>query len=70
MAFWTTLQHRFGPRASSSGRSSAWRCHRIRDGRPNTAAQRKLYFVDRSSLVRLCRNPGFVDPDAAKLTQQ
>ncbi len=24
----------------------AWRCHRIRDGRPNTAAQRKLYFVD------------------------
>ena len=24
----------------------AWRCHRVRDDRPNTAAQRKLYFVD------------------------
>jgi predicted AAA+ superfamily ATPase len=49
----------------------AWRCHRIRDGRPNTAAQRKLYFVD-PLVAQLAhrRNPGFAAPDAAKLTQQ
>ncbi len=49
----------------------AWRCHRIRDGRPNTAAQRKLYFVD-PLVAQLAhrRNPGFPAPDAAKLTQQ
>ncbi len=49
----------------------AWRCHRIRDGRPNTSAQRKLYFVD-PLLAQLAhrRNPGFAAPDAAKLTQQ
>ncbi len=49
----------------------AWRCHRIRDGRPNTAAQRKLYFVDplvaRLAHLRNSRSPA---PDAAKLTQQ
>ena len=49
----------------------AWRCHRIRDGRPNTAAQRKLYFVD-PLVAQLAhrRNPGFPAPDTAKLTQQ
>jgi predicted AAA+ superfamily ATPase len=49
----------------------AWRCHRIRDSRPNTAAQRKLYFVD-PLVAQLAhrRNPGFPAPDAAKLTQQ
>jgi uncharacterized protein len=46
----------------------AWRCHRIRDGRPNTAAQRKLYFVD-PLIAQLAhrRNPAFPTPDAAKL---
>jgi predicted AAA+ superfamily ATPase len=49
----------------------AWRCHQIRAGRPNTAAQRKLYFVDPliAQLVHR-RNPGLSGPDAAKLTQQ
>jgi uncharacterized protein len=49
----------------------AWHCHRVRDGRPNTAAQRKLYFVD-PLIARLAhqRNPIFPVPDAAKLTQQ
>lgn len=49
----------------------AWQCHRIRDGRPNTAAQRKLYFVD-PLIARLphLRNPSFPAPEAAKLTQQ
>ncbi len=49
----------------------AWRCHRIRDGRPNTAAQRKLYFVD-PLIAQLAhrRNPNFPAPDTAKLTQQ
>lgn len=49
----------------------AWRCHRIRDGRPNTAAQRKLYFVD-PLIAQLAhrRNPSFPAPDTAKLTQQ
>jgi predicted AAA+ superfamily ATPase len=49
----------------------AWRCHRIRDGRPNTAAQRKLYFVD-PLVARLAhlRNSRSSAPDAAKLTQQ
>jgi uncharacterized protein len=49
----------------------AWRCHRIRDSRPNTAAQRKLYFVDPliAQLAHL-RNPSLPAPDAAKLTQQ
>jgi uncharacterized protein len=49
----------------------AWRCHRVRDAKPNTAAQRKLYFVD-PLLAQLAhrRNPAFPTPDAAKLTQQ
>src|SRR5207245_8796638 len=49
----------------------AWRCHRIRDGRPNTAAQRKLYFVD-PLLAQLAhrRNSSFPAPDASQLTQQ
>jgi predicted AAA+ superfamily ATPase len=49
----------------------AWRCYRARDGRPDTAAQRKLYFVD-PLIAQLApiRNPGFPVPDAAKLTQQ
>jgi uncharacterized protein len=49
----------------------AWRCHRIRDGRPDTAAQRKLYFID-PLIAQLAhrRNPSFPAPDAAKLTEQ
>jgi uncharacterized protein len=49
----------------------AWTCHRIRDGRPNAAAQRKLYFVD-PLVARLAHlhDSRFPDPDAAKLTQQ
>ena len=49
----------------------AWRCHRIRDGRPNTAAQRKLYFVD-PFLAQLAhrRHPRYHAPETAKLTQQ
>ncbi len=49
----------------------AWRCHRIRDGRPNTAAQPKLYFVD-PLVAQLAhrRNASHPAPDTAKLTQQ
>jgi predicted AAA+ superfamily ATPase len=49
----------------------AWRCYRIRDDRPNTSAQRKLYFVD-PLVAQLAsrRNPSLSAPDAAKLTQQ
>ncbi len=49
----------------------AWRCHRIRDSRPDTAAQRKLYFVD-PLLAQLAhwRNPSLPAPDATRLTQQ
>jgi predicted AAA+ superfamily ATPase len=49
----------------------AWRCYRIRDDRPNTAAQHKLYFVD-PLVAQLAgrRNPNLPTPDAAKLTQQ
>jgi predicted AAA+ superfamily ATPase len=49
----------------------AWRCYRVRDRRPNTAAQRKLYFVD-PLVARLAhlRDSRFPAPDVAKLTQQ
>lgn len=49
----------------------AWRCHRIKDGRPNTAAQRKLYFVD-PLIAQLGhrRNPSFPVPDLSKLNEQ
>ncbi len=49
----------------------AWRCYRVRDGRPNTAAQRKLYFVD-PLVARLAhlRDSRFPAPEVAKLTQQ
>lgn len=49
----------------------AWRCYRIRDGRPNTAAQRKLYFVD-PVIAQLAhrRNPSFPQPDDSKLNEQ
>jgi hypothetical protein len=49
----------------------AWRCHRIRDGLPNPAAQRKLYFVD-PLIARLAhrRNPAWVEPDRSKLHEQ
>jgi predicted AAA+ superfamily ATPase len=49
----------------------AWRCHRIRDGRPNTAAQRKLYFVD-PLIANLAhaRNPSFPEVDPSKLNEQ
>jgi len=49
----------------------AWRCHRIRGSRPDTAAQRKLYFVD-PLLAQLAHrhNPDFPAPDTTKLTQQ
>lgn len=49
----------------------AWRCHRLRDGRPNTAAQRKLYFVD-PLVAQLShrRNPSFPEPDISQLCEQ
>jgi predicted AAA+ superfamily ATPase len=49
----------------------AWHCHRIRGGKPNTAAQRKLYFVD-PLLAQLAHrhNPNFPAPSPSKLTQQ
>jgi predicted AAA+ superfamily ATPase len=49
----------------------AWHCYRIRNDRPNTAAQRKLYFVD-PLIAQLAhrRNPRLRAPDSAKLTQQ
>jgi predicted AAA+ superfamily ATPase len=49
----------------------AWRCHRIQDGRPNTAAQRKLYFVD-PLIARLphLRNPAYTAPDISWLNEQ
>jgi predicted AAA+ superfamily ATPase len=49
----------------------AWRCHRIHEDRPNTAAQRKLYFLD-PLLAQLVhrRDARFPAPDTAKLTQQ
>ena len=49
----------------------AWQCHRVRDGRPNTAARRKLYFVD-PLLAQLAhrRNPSFPEPDISQLCEQ
>jgi predicted AAA+ superfamily ATPase len=49
----------------------AWRCHRIRQGRPNTAAQRKLYFVD-PLIAQLPhhRNATYPMPDSSKLNEQ
>lgn len=49
----------------------AWHCYRAREGRPNTAAQRKLYFVDPliAALPHLL-NPSFPAPETAKLTEQ
>ena len=49
----------------------AWRCHRIKEGRPNTAAQRKLYFVDPliAQLSHL-RNASFPEVDLSKLNEQ
>jgi len=50
----------------------AWHCHRTRqDGKPNTSAQRKLYFVD-PLIAQLSHrhNPIYPVPDAAKLTEQ
>lgn len=49
-----------------------WRCHRAdRHGRPNTGAQRKVYFVD-PLIARLSnrRNAAFPTPDVAKLSEQ
>lgn len=49
----------------------AWRCHRMRSGRPNTAAQRKLYFVD-PLIARLVhhRNASYYEPDVSQLNEQ
>ena len=49
----------------------AWHCHRVRDGRPHTAAQRRLYFVD-PLIAQLAhrRSPAFPAPDTSRLTQQ
>lgn len=49
-----------------------WRCHRAdRHGRPNTAAQRKVYFID-PLIARLpvLRNPAHQAPDVTKLSEQ
>lgn len=49
----------------------AWRCHQLGDGRPKTAARRKLYFVD-PLVAQLAhrRNSAFPAPDASRLTEQ
>jgi predicted AAA+ superfamily ATPase len=49
----------------------AWRCHRIKKGRPNPAAQRKLYFVD-PLLAQLPhrRSGSYPEPDVSKLNEQ
>ena len=49
----------------------AWRCHRIRAGLPNPAAQRKLYFVD-PLIAALAhrRNPAWAEPDRSQLHEQ
>ncbi|HEX5309828.1 MAG TPA: AAA family ATPase [Solirubrobacteraceae bacterium] len=48
-----------------------WHCYRIRDKRPNPAAQHKLYFVD-PLIARLAhlRNPSFPAPETSALTEQ
>jgi predicted AAA+ superfamily ATPase len=49
----------------------AWRCHRIRAGLPNPAAQRKLYFVD-PLIAGLAhrRNAAYAAPDRSQLHEQ
>jgi hypothetical protein len=49
----------------------AWRCHRVKDGLPNTGAQRKVYFVDPliAQLAHM-RNANYVDPDLSRLNEQ
>lgn len=49
----------------------AWRCHRLRGGLPNPAAQRKVYFID-PLIAQLAyrRNSRFTDPDSTKLNEQ
>jgi uncharacterized protein len=49
-----------------------WRCHRIdRDGRPNTGAQRKVYFVD-PLIARIPseRADSYAPPDVSRLSEQ
>lgn len=49
----------------------AWRCYRSDNGRPRTAAQRKVYFMD-PLIARLAhaRNTTFSEPDATQLAEQ
>jgi predicted AAA+ superfamily ATPase len=49
----------------------AWRCYRARSGRPNPAAQRKVYFVDPliAQLVHL-RTDAVPAPDLSLLNEQ
>jgi predicted AAA+ superfamily ATPase len=49
----------------------AWRCYRIKAGRPNPASQRKLYFVD-PLIAQLAhrRNESYPAPDPSKLNEQ
>jgi uncharacterized protein len=49
----------------------AWRCLRVQSGRPNPAAQRKIYFVDPlvAQLAHL-RNDAFPAPDLSLLNEQ
>lgn len=49
----------------------AWRCYRLRGELPNTAAQRKLYFVD-PLIAQLAHrhNPHFVGPDVTQMSEQ
>jgi predicted AAA+ superfamily ATPase len=49
----------------------AWRCYRLRGELPNTAAQRKLYFVDPLFAQLAHRhNPHFTEPDVTQLSEQ
>lgn len=49
----------------------AWRCYQMRDARPYTAAQSKLYFVD-PLIAQLPARRGrqIQDPDPSRLTEQ
>lgn len=48
-----------------------WRCYKAQAGRPQSAAQRKFYFID-PLLARLPheRNPGYAEPDISQLNEQ
>ncbi len=59
------------PHGFVRARFLAWRCHRLKDGLPSPAAQRKVYFVDPlvAQLPHL-RNQSAPTPDLSLLNEQ